>query len=377
MLTLLAKIPNLLSVPSSGGPPAFPATLPVPLQRKHFGRDFLLGLHAATPKIDGTRALVASDGVDVWELNRSLEERCLTGAGPRALPENASVFDAELVQLADSRKLYYLFDCLLFRGQVAANRCVSLRVALARQFCRELHDAQVVIPLLFPTFLYRPFVAAFAGGTLLLSPKPFLPAAKIPTFAATLGSDIPVDGWVFYQLGAHYSASNSSDVCLKYKPPQELTLDFRAVKVDHAPAHAKRVDGAWLARWALPALPVQREWQGVPWERYTSSTDGNWYLLLDLGPPDIPALFEKGGPRVQHVLFARTAAPPGVQYSGIVECRFARGRWEVVRPRPDKKMSNRLYTVLDTLALITDPVEVRELYAALRQYDLAPDLRCF
>lgn len=374
ILALLERVPNLMRC----GERVFPATLPIPLQREHLARDRMLGFYAATPKVDGTRALLASDGVDVWELTRAMQESCLTSHHRLPVPAHASVFDAEVLVLADSRRLYYLFDCLLFRGRVATNCCVSVRIALARRFCTDLASEHAVkLPNLLPRFLYRAAVAEFARGNVLLTPKPFLPGALIPSIANTLSSDVPTDGWVFYQLGAHYSPGNSSEACLKYKPPRELTLDFRVVPVERAPVHAKRVDVEWLRTWALPALPGSSQWTSVPWETYTSSTQGNYYLILDLGPLDIPTLFRKSTRKVQHVLLARAHVPVRMRGYDIVECRFERDRWEVVRPRPDKTMSNRFFTVFDTLRLIAEPIQQQELYSALRAYDVSPDLKCF
>jgi hypothetical protein len=370
VFSLLARLPHLEEYKRS-----FVGTLPIPLQRSHLYGS-MLGFYAATPKVDGERAFVASDGYSLYELSRSLEERALFICSEHKFDvESASLFDAERVELNDGRRLYFIFDCLVFEGRAITRNCISTRVALVRHFCAKFEDADVKCDYtLFPRFLFRVRYASFAKQKFLVAQKPFAAGAYVPFAANLLKSEVKIDGWVFYKLRTEYAYTNAHvDACLKYKPPHLITLDFRVERVKHTPTHAKRVDLFWLQKFALPALKVseaaRQQMENVDWERFTRSTHGNYYLVIDVAASDIPALFPEGSAKVQHVLFARAYSTKA--WRGIVECRFnsQRGEWEILKARDDKKMSNRLSTILDTLRIVVEPVTQKELFAELNRYE--------
>lgn len=368
----------------------FPATLPKPLHREHcqpLPQGLPLGFFAATPKVDGYRLLVATDGSHVWTIDRAMLECNLTGA---PFPTNdadqhlLSVFDAERVFIDQDRVLLMLFDCLVFHGKPAVHSPLYIRLALLRNFCRQYESRSVKCPSLLPLWLHRPSVALFPRGV-LMTPKPFLPGAKIPAVQHLLSPTIPVDGWVFYCLNAAYSPTNSSDVCWKFKPPHQLTVDFRIVRVDETPAQAKLIDEGWLNKWAFQALEDAQQCssttlaslRAVNWDTFSSRyQQGNYYLVVDIGPQDIPKLFdsqEVRSVRVQHILFARVADQR--PWHGVVECRFGNGGWHILHSR-EKKMSNRLFTVLDTVRAIENPLTEEALFNHLNSYALE-DLKCW
>lgn len=383
---LLTGIHNLLP---QGQKHVFPATLPKPLHREHclpLPQGLPLGFFAATPKVDGYRVLVATNGAHVWTLDRTLKQSNLTGKPFPITDEvaNLSVFDAERVFIENGRILLMLFDCLVFSGQTATNSPLYVRLALLREFCNQHKTLGARCPSLLPSWLYRPVAVEFPRGV-VVTPKPFLPGAKIPTIHNLLSPTIPVDGWVFYCLNAAYTPTNTGNSCWKFKPPHQLTIDFRIVRVDETPKQAKLIDVGWLRKWAFPALEeteqcstaALRSLQGVNWTTYSSPRPGaNYFLVIDIGHQDIPKLFDNNELRtlkVQHILFASLVDER--PWEGVVECRFDHNGWHVLHSR-EKKMSNRLLTVLDTVRAIENPLTETELFDSLRHY-VPGNLRCW
>lgn len=385
---LLTRIPQLFNSKGDGHTTQryFPATLPKTLHREHC-QTLPLGFLVATPKADGQRVLIATNGCDVWSLDRVLHEVNLTGSVFPAEYDNISVFDAERVLTENGGVILLLFDCLAFKGQFVTHSPLYIRLGLVRWFCNKYEtNSSQQYQTLFPSWIYKTKVVAFANRVVLY-PKPFLLAAKVPIAQDLLLTDIPVDGWVFYSLNSKYYPTNSGDACWKYKPLHQLTIDFRIVPVVHAPKHAKLINTAWLNRWALPALEDDRQCprttlealRSVQWHKYINNQrHGNYYLVVDIGQHDIPKLFEHSSQsnlKTQHVLFAMLE--DNRTWDGIVECRFDHGNgWRVLHSR-EKTNSNRLFTVLDTVRAIEQPLTQSELFENLRRYSALGPLRCW
>ncbi len=369
---------------------SYQGILPVSVSRSNM-ENFKFA-YFGTPKSNGSRVflflcfqLPSLRVQRAWTVDRNMAERVVLPGSTEGC--SLYVFDAEFCAAYST---YVVFDVLVVDGlNCMPNgyraRYGAFRKAFAK-FGSELSSTTNPLVGAFRAVAHLDIVPATSsslslglhlGPSAVAVPKPVFPAAELGEFTAAwlpalraAGCAGAFDGFVFYRALCSYFPTISIPMgCLKWKPPGSCTVDFRAVQASAEP-DVSVIGEPWISSFLWSEMPrdgqlgaqdLQRL-MGLDWSPVTDGTSGDWLLVVDIGPADIPSLFRHTASTVCHIAFARVSGVPSSWDSGVIgEFTFDGCCWRAVQQRPDKKHSNRLLTVLKTVDSFVNPVTLEEI----------------
>lgn len=323
----------------------FPGSLPVSMSGAMLTSVLPYG-YVASAKADGIRVFViVSSGQPILLINRAnnittLHNHVVTRVDEQCL----CVFDAEMV-LVDNDYQLFLFDTLVYRCINVTGLCYSVRHELATG---AVHDGlglenmrvdrkHVISKNLCIPSRYEAGLAMRRQGLFVMA-KPIHTLNQLKQLWPNKKLPFDVDGIIFTKLRHIYMSFRSSPLSvIKYKPPQDITIDFCAADVKE-----KRVQGL----------------HGVDEK-----------LTVKCKPPNsaghVVALLTMYG-NVFAIAQSTRAVTPGT----IVECCFVSKQntnefyWHVVRERVDKTKPNNDVTIFRTCDNILDGLTEEELFGA-------------
>lgn len=319
--------PNNNNEKSSSSEFQYVGPMPLMLQKKHIP-DLFSGFRqwVVMPKTDGTRYLfmsLESDKPRSFFINRAGD----IFAAQMTLHSSwyqGTLMDGELTE--DGH--FHIFDCFCYFGQICdtmdyISRLAIVELALSRLSTSDIQEKK--------------------GDTAQLKKKEFYPVQKIQSLIQKIMPKLPFrcDGLVFTCISESLRSKQNihQPAVLKWKDAEDQTVDFHVLEhsreenwKEHfsVPPHENKAQHPWIQLW------VQDNQILVPFAK-------TWITVEEMKQLRVTRLQD--------------------MYHTIVECKYNKSRWIVVRLREDRDKPNSLFVANKTKTQVFHGVPVTDLFA--------------